>query len=49
MDDADYRNRARKSGTAIHPGDAATAQTAIRNLLEVVKRAAEAIRKALKR
>ncbi len=49
MDDADYRNWAKKSGTAINPGDAATAQTAIRNLLDVVQRDAEAIRKALKR
>ena len=49
MDDADYRNWAKKSGTAINPGDAATAQTAIRNLMAVVKRDAEAIRKALKR
>ena len=49
MDDADYRNWARKSGTAINPGDAATAQAAIRNLLGVVKKDADAIRKALER
>ena len=49
MNDADYRNWAKNSGTAINPGDAAAAQTRFKGLFDVVKKDADAIRKALKR
>ncbi len=48
MDDADYRNWAKKSGTAINPGDAAAAQATFKNLMGLVDREADAVRKALK-
>lgn len=49
MDDADYRNWAKKSGTAINPGDAAAAQATFKNLIGLVDREADAVRKELKR
>ena len=49
MDDPDYRNWAKSSGTAINPGDAAASRATYDNLKGMVNREADAIRKALKK
>lgn len=48
MDDTDYRNWAKNSGTAINPGPAAVARATYKGLMTLVDREADAIRKALK-
>ena len=49
MDDAEYRNWAKSSGTPISPGDSAAAQGSFKGFMAVVERETDAIRKALKR